>query len=566
MGSLPPGTLILLGAFAVPLLHPSLRRAWVLAIPVVSFVQLFWVYPVGHVVESEFFGQSLMPIRVDKLSLVWGYVFHVAAILAAVYSIRVCNRVEHFVAMVYVGASIGAIFAGDLLTLFVYWELTALSSMFLIWAGGSPGSFAAGMRYALMHVGSGVLVLAGALLLYVERGTLSFGRPDELGLFQELSSWGPLTLLIGFGVKAAFPLLHCWLPDAYPRATAAGTVFLSAFTTKMAIYALVRAFAGCEVLIPIGTIMVLFPLVHAILADDMRRSLAHALHNQLGFMVVGIGIGSELAINGVAAQAFAHVIYKGLLFMAVGAVLHRTGTARQSALGGLAKQMPWTCVFCLVAGLSVAPLNCGFVTKSLVLSAVAEEHLVTVWLLLSAGAAVAFLVVGLRIPYFLFFGKPILGAEQIEEAPREMLVAMGCSASICLLIGAAPSLLYRALPYALEYHPYSFSHVTQQLQVLAFAALGFFLANRAGLYPLPTRGTLLDVDWFYRVLPKALWRRLQNWQWNFDHWRVSTWLPRGERWLAHQCGETGALGKSVSTNTMAISAVILLAVYLLIYY
>lgn len=398
MASLPPGALILLGALVVPFLRGRIRQVWTVGIPVLSLIHMLWAHPAGHIIETKIFDQDLMPIRVDRLSLVWGYVFHIAAILAAIYAMQVRDRTQHFVSMLYVGASIGAVFAGDLLTLFVFWETTAISSVFLIWASRSSESFATGMRYLLMHVGSGVLVLSGALLLFVERGTLTFGGPDEIGMFHEVSNWGSTLLLIGFGIKAAFPLLHCWLPDAYPNSTATGTVFLSAFTTKMAIYVLARGYAGCEALITIGAIMVIFPLIHAILADDMRRTLAHVLNNQLGFMVVAIGVGTDLAVNGVAAQAFAHVIYKGLLFMALGAVLQQVGTARQSKLGGLARQMPWTCAFCIIGALSVVPLNCGFVTKALVLDAVAEEHLDAIWLVLMAGAVGAFLTAGIKVP------------------------------------------------------------------------------------------------------------------------------------------------------------------------
>lgn len=564
MTSLPPGTIILLGAFLLPLLRGKRLQIATVALPILSFLHLLIWHPNGFVGQADLFNYQLTPIRVDKLSLVWGYVFHIAAITAAIYGLHVRNRVHHFCAAAYVGSAIGAVFAGDLLTLFVYWEITAVTSVFLVWAGKGNDSFGAGMRYALLHIGSGVLVLSGALVIFVQTGTLSFGAPQEVGLFHDLTNWGAKLLLVGFGIKAAFPLVHAWLPDAYAKATPAGTVVLSAFTTKMAIYALARGFAGTESLIMIGGIMCLLPLVHAILADDLRQTLAHVLNNQLGFMVVAIGVGGPLAISGAAAMAFAHVIYKGLLFMALGAVLEQTGTVRQSEIGGLAAKMKWTCCFCLVGAFSVFPLNCGFVTKSLVFSAVAEHHHDIAWLVLIVGAVGAFLTAGIKVPYFAFFG-PQKPSRQVEEAPRHMLVAMGISAALCLLLGVAPGALYRILPYEIDYHPYTISHIIQQMQMLGFTALGFALLLQFGWYPSPIRGTMLDVDCLYRKPTRwaVSWIKKRT-----DSTRPSESTPLAGviEWMYQQCSESGNVGRSVSTNAMAISAMILLAIYLLVYY
>ena len=342
-------------------------------------------------------------------------------------------------------------------------------------------------------------------------------------------------------------------------------MFLSAFTTKMAIYALARGFAGCHGLIVIGAIMTIFPLVYALLADDMRQTLAHVLNNQLGFMVVGIGVGTEMAINGVAAQAFAHVIYKGLLFMALGAVLDQVGTTKQTQLGGLSKWMPWTCAFGLVGALSVVPLNCGFVTKALVLSAVAEEHLDYVWLTLITGAVGAFLIAGIKVPYFTFFGEAKKFRDPVEEAPTNMLIAMGGSAAICLLIGVLPGLLYDRLPFKCDYHTYTVSHVVQQMQLLCFTTLAFVAAMRFGFYP-STVGALLDFDWLYRRPMPHMVRWFKSATQRDVLADLVQQTTKHYDWMAELCSEAGLLGRSVSTNAMAISAAILLAIYLLLYY
>jgi multicomponent Na+:H+ antiporter subunit D len=329
----------------------------------------------------------------------------------------------------------------------------------------------------------------------------------------------------------------------------------------MAIYALARGFAGCEQLITIGAVMAVFPLVHAMLADDLRRTLAHVLNNQLGFMVVAIGIGTPLAMDGAAAQAFAHVIYKGLLFMAMGAVLHRTGTCRQSRVGGLASQMPLTCLFCIVGALSALPLNCSFVTKALILDAVAEHHLDTVWLVLLIGAVGAFLAAGIKVPYFAFFrGSP---SHDVQEAPANMLVAMGLSAGLCVVIGIWPGLLYQLLPHSTDAHPYTVAHVIHQLQLLVLASFVFalFISYR----PLNASGVLLDVDWIYRrPIPRGL-RSIQGFAASMAEPRKSIFTSTNRLWncMLKQCSEGGMLGRSVSSNAMAFFVILLLAIYLI---
>ncbi|MFP6617813.1 MAG: proton-conducting transporter membrane subunit, partial [Pirellulaceae bacterium] len=340
--SLPPGIVLMAGALLVALLRGRMQQVVLLILPVLSALQLLCL-PHGTALTVEAYGVQLTLVHIDKLSLVWGYIFHIAAFVSALYALHVKDTVQHVSALLYVGAAIGAVFAGDLVTLFVYWELTAISSVFLIWASRNEGSYRAGMRYLIWQVGSGVLLLSGIVLHYQATGSIDFMGPFYQGksVLAEFP-WrspglGPVLIFLSFGIKAAFPLLHSWLPDAYPHATPSGSVFLSAFTTKLAIYTLARGFPGVECLIWIGAIMTAFPIFFAVIENDLRRVLSYSLNNQLGFMVVGIGIGTELALNGTAAHAFAHILYKALLFMSMGALLYRTGTTKGSELGGLYK-------------------------------------------------------------------------------------------------------------------------------------------------------------------------------------------------------------------------------------
>lgn len=487
----PPAFIVIFGALLVPLLPGRFRGAYMVLLPALSLVHLLGLDH-GSYGQVEVFGYVLTLLRIDKLSFVFGLIFHIATILSVIYALHEKDAVQQVAGLIYAGSAIGAVFAGDLIALFVYWELTAIASVFLIWARRTERAYHTGMRYLLIQVGSGVLLLSGVLLRVQAGYGLAF---DHIGL----EGPGSILILLAFGIKCAFPLLHAWLPDAYPEATPTGTVFLSAFTTKLAVYALARGYAGAEVLIPIGAAMAIFPLFYAAVENDLRRALAYCLNNQLGFMVIGVGIGSELALNGVAAHAFSHILYKSLLFMAVGAVLYRAGTAQASDLGGLYRSMPATMVFALLGAASVSgPLFCGFVSKALIVSAAAEGHHTFAWVVLLFGSAGVFLVAGIRVPFLAFFNRD--AGIRCKEAPPNMLVAMGGTAALCVLVGLFPGQLYGMLPYAMDYDLYTVGHVVMQVQLLAFSGLAFALLWRKGLYPRDMRAQYLDADWLYRRL------------------------------------------------------------------
>jgi len=487
---LPPGFVLILGALFVPFLRGHTRKVWLLLLPVLGLLQI-WGLPNGYEWNLTLFGFDLQLVRVDALSRIFGTVFYLAAFLGLIFALHVEDDLEVVSALMYAGAAIAAVFVGDLISLFVFWELTAVTSLFLIWARRTERAYRAGLRYLIVQVTSGVLLLAGTLIHYADTGSLAFG---SLGLV----SLGTGLIFVGFGIKAAFPLLHAWLEDAYPEATVTGTVFLSAFTTKLAIYALARSFAGTEILVPIGALMTVFPIFYAVIENDLRRVLAYSLNNQLGFMVVGIGIGTEMALNGTVAHAFAHILYKALLFMSMGAVLFRAGTIKGSELGGLYKSMPWTAAFCIVgaASISAFPLFSGFISKSLILAATADNHYTLTFLVLLFASAGVFHHAGIKVPYFAFFAHD--SGIRCEEAPLNMRIAMGIAAALCIGLGLWPGLLYSLLPFPVNFDPYTTTHVVTQLQLLFFAAAAFVFLQKTGIYPPELASINLDVDWLYR--------------------------------------------------------------------
>lgn len=508
-----PALIVLFGAALLPLVPERLRKGWLLLIPSLVFVRTLFLTQ-GVFGEVQFLQWKLTFGRVDKLSLVFGYIMALMAIIGTLYGLHVKRVGEHVAAWIYVGGSLGAIYAGDLLTLFVFWELMAFSSVFLIWFRGRPESLGAGYRYLLVHMAGGVALLAGILLHYQETKSLAF-----VAFNVDQPTLATYLVMIGFILNAAVPPLHAWLPDAYGEATFNGSVFLCAFTTKTAVYALARGLPGLDILVPLGVIMALYGVVYAVLENDSRRLLAYHIISQVGYMVAGVGLADlnttvgQLALNGTCAHAFAHILYKGLLFMGCGTVLHITGESRFTKLGGLYPKMPWTFVFTLIGGLSISafPLFSGFVSKSMIVSAGFESHKLWVGFGLMLASAGTFLHTGLKVPYFIWFGKNNCSKEIWDRAADpgwNMNAAMIITSVLCVFIGCYTPYLYNMLPYqdaAAEYAKvvYSGYHVSETLQILLFTALGFFIFVKK-LSPEPTIS--LDTDWFYRMGGRAfLW-------------------------------------------------------------
>ncbi len=485
---------------AAPLV--ALTRGWLrglvlLAVPLLGAWNLIGASD-GSWVYVDLFDYSLELYRVDRLSLLFGYLFHLATFIAIVYSLHVKDTVQAVAGLIYAGSALGAVFAGDLITLFLFWEMLAISSVFLILAQKSDRAQAAAMRYLIIQVLSGVILLAGVLVRAHETGSTAFGYIGLTGL----ASW---LIFLGFGIKCAFPLVHNWLTDAYPEATPTGTVYLSAFTTKVAVYVLARGYPGTEILIYIGVVMTLFPIFYAVLENNLRRVLAYSMINQIGFMVVGVGIGTSMALNGAVSHAFNDVIFKGLLFMSMGAILHMTGRIGCSDLGGLYKSMPVTTVLCIVgaASISAFPLFSGFVSKSMVMAAALDEGYPVIWLLLLFASAGVLHHAGIKIPFYGFFNTD--SGIRTSDPPVNMLLAMFLGATICVFNGSYPWVLYSLLPFPVDYVPYSMAHVVTQCQLLFFACLAFWFLKTRDIEPHELPCVNLDAEWTYRrLLPRVL--------------------------------------------------------------
>jgi multicomponent Na+:H+ antiporter subunit D len=500
-----PSLILLLGGVLLFLAPARLKKGLLLLAPILVFARILTMAK-GTYGTVPFFGTDLTFGRVDALSSVFGYIMALMCIIGTLYGMHVKENAQHATAWVYVAGSLGAIYAGDYITLFLFSEVMAFSSVFLVWFRRRPQSLAAGFRYLLVHVSGGLALLGGMVLHCKAQGSWAFGQLDVAHPTPAI-----YLILAGFLLNAAVPPLHAWLPDAYGEATFNGSVFLCAFTTKTAVYALCRAFAGMDLLIYLGVAMALYGVVYAVLENDCRRLLAYHIISQVGYMVAGVGIGTEMAINGACAHAFAHILYKALLFMGCGSVLYMTGESKFTELGGLWKKMPWTFVFTLIGGLSISafPLFSGFVSKSMIVSAGFHERKLWVGMLLMLASSGTFLHTGLKVPYFIWFGKNKPKTEvwnRAAEPPGNMMAAMLIASLLCIFIGCYTPYLYNMLPYpleALKYQPYTSYHISETLQVLLFTGLGFFLLIKK---LKPEALISLDLDWFYRMGGRAfLW-------------------------------------------------------------
>jgi multicomponent Na+:H+ antiporter subunit D len=497
--SLPPALIFIVAAALTPLVSPRIKKVLALVAPLLS-IALISATPMGAHWTLSFLDYDLVLGQVDKLSKVFGYIFSLIAFLAMLFAWRVEDDLERCSALVYAGSALGVTFAGDFFSLYIFWELMAVASTFLILAARTPAARRAAARYLLVHLAGGLFLLAGILMRLAATAKLEVGH---IGIDGSAANW---LIFIGIAVNAAIPPLHPWLKDAYPKATATGAVFLSAFTTKSAVYLMARTFAGADVLIWLGAFMTFFPIFYAVLENDVRGVLSYSLINQVGFMMCAIGIGTPLALNGAVSHAFAHILYKALLFMSAGAVMYRTGKILCTDLGGLYKYMPLTCVACMIgaASISAFPLFSGFVTKSMIITAAGAGGLTVVWLMLQFASAGVFHHAGIKVPFFMFFGHD--SGLRPKEAPLPMLLAMGGAAFFCIFIGVYPQPLYNLLPFPVDYVPYTGAHVIGQLELLMFGALAFCLLMMSGIYPAEQRAINLDFDWFYRKGGKAFYR------------------------------------------------------------
>ncbi len=556
--SFPPGLILILGTLVLPLLPRALRGVLVMGLPLLTLAAIWWL-PEGVSLTVPFLDYMLEPVESTTVGRLFATVFAVMVFVGGLYGFRQTGVTELCAANIYAGSAIGVTFAGDLITLFVFWEIMAIGSTMVIWSAGSQAAYRASMRYLLVHLFGGVVLMAGIVAHIGTTGSVEFATMSLDGI----SGW---LILAGFLVNAGAPPLSAWIADAYPEASPSGMVYLSAFTTKTAVYTLFVGFPGAEVLIYVGIYMTLYGIIYALLENDMRRILAYSIVNQVGFMVAGIGIGTEMALNGAASHAFAHIIYKALLLMSAGSVLFVTGRRKCTDLGGLFQSMPVTALCGIIGALAISsfPFTSGFVSKSMVSQSAADEHLTLVWFMLTAASAGVFLHAGIKFPWFVFFQKD--SGLRPPDPPWNMQAAMWLFAFLCIFLGVYPGPLYALLPFPVQYEPYTAAHLVTQFQLLLFAGLAFFV-----MLPMMKRTLTisLDFDWFYRRFEAELGEEFAVRVSRVRDTVAAQGLKRVDRMvhgLFTHHGPRGVLARTWPTGSMVLWVALLLGAFLLIYY
>jgi multicomponent Na+:H+ antiporter subunit D len=556
--SFPPAMIMVLGAVAVPFLTSRARAVWLLALPALV-LGLVWTVPDGPVLTARYLGYELVLVQGTKLGRLFATIFAIMAFAGSLFALNQRRLIELAASQLYAGSAVGVAMAGDVVTLFVFWELMAVGSSVIIWSARSPAAYRASMRYIMIHLLGGVLLMTGIIAHVADTGSIAFAP-------MQLLTPGTWMILIGFLVNAGAPPLSAWIPDAYPEASWSGTVFLSAFTTKAAVYVLIAGFAGAKILVFLGLYMIFYGIIYALLENDARRILAYSIVNQVGFMVTGVGIGTEMALNGSASHAFTHIIYKALLLMSAGSVLYMTGKRKCSDLGGLFQSMPVTTLCGIIGALAISsfPLTSGFISKSMISEAAVDQNLALVWFLLAAASAGVFLHAGIKFPWFVFFQKD--SGLRPADPPWNMRWAMVFFAFLCIAIGVVPGPLYAILPFPVEYVPYTTAHVVNMLQLLLFAGLSFFL-----MLPMMERTLTisLDWDWFYRRLGARLVSALVDGVARLRDRLEALARRQLDRFLdlvLRYHGPNGVLARTLTAGDMVFWAIALLVVYLLIYF
>ncbi|SDB58904.1 multisubunit sodium/proton antiporter, MrpD subunit (TC 2.A.63.1) [Desulfonatronum thiosulfatophilum] len=500
---LPPVLVMWLGLVLLPLLPKNIRPAAFLAFPLAALILVLTI-PLGTVVTMPFATYELVVLEVTQISRVFGIIFALIAFLCGVYALHMRDTGQQAAALLYSGGALGVTFCGDFFTLLVCWEVMAAGSTYLIWARRSDAAQRAGMRYLLYHLLGGSFLLAGIVIHAQTTGSLL------LTTFTPGESFASWLILIGVLINAAAVPLHAWLPDSYPKATITGTVILSAFTTKTAVYVLAILFPGWPLLIYIGVAMALYGVSYAFLANDIREILSYHIISQVGFMVAAVGIGTELAINGAAAFAFSNILYKSLMFMGAGAVLYATGTSKLSELGALASRMRWVLIFYMVGALSIsgAPLFMGFVTKTIIITSAGESYYYVAKFLLILASVGTFLSVGIKLPYYTWYHEEKVHHKELKPVPTGMIAAMAATSLLCIVYGIFPGLLYQELPYDMIFKPFTFPLLVESTQILIFTFLGFWYVRHK---MTPKDYISLDVDWFYRKAAPYFRRVFVGW-------------------------------------------------------
>jgi multicomponent Na+:H+ antiporter subunit D len=334
---------------------------------------------------------------------------------------------------------IGILSTGDAFNIFVFLEISSLSSYTLIALGNDRRALTASYQYLIMGTIGATFIIIGVGLMYMTTGTLNMydlaaRLPEVHHSRTVLSAIG--FFIVGVCLKLALFPLHLWLPNAYAFAPSAATAFLAATSTKVAVYVLIRfvfSVVGAEfmvtvlplqeIFIVLGVTGVFATSISAIYQLNIKRLFAYSSVAQIGYMIIGMAIGTPLGLSATLLHLFNHALMKAALFLAIGGVVYRIGSAQLSHFAGLGRQMPWTMAAIVAGGLSLigVPLTVGFVSKWYLVLALLDKGWwpLTVLVLISSLLAVIYVW---RIVEWVYFSQPRIIIDEVKDAPLSQLV------------------------------------------------------------------------------------------------------------------------------------------------
>jgi formate hydrogenlyase subunit 3/multisubunit Na+/H+ antiporter MnhD subunit len=532
----------LLAALAVPWLgrrSEALRDGWLMLVN--GAVLLGTVVLAQRVLATGRLGAGL-PLLVGRLEFVADPIGALFALFSAfvwfcatLYSLaymktqRARDRYQA-VSLVVLGAMLGVVLAGELVTLFLFFETLGLVAFLLVVHTGTPEARRAAIQYFWMTVLGGIALLSGIMMVYAMGGGMLLPAPP---LGEGYRGAAAALMVLGFGVKAGIVPVHFWLPNAHPVAPSPASALLSGVMIKAGAYGIFRSvsalftpaqgtdFADAAwafsaqlglAVTWIGIITMAVGVVLALGQSNAKRMLAYHSISQMGFILAGVGAGGLLLGEGAMGtagglmHAVNHALFKASLFLGVGAVAFRTGSLDMYALGGLWRRMPLTFGLMLVAsaGITGLPLFNGFVSKSMIHHALEAAYADAaslrvaerIFILTAAGTAASFIkLIGL-----VFLGPSKLERpEAVQEAPRAMLIAMGLLSVPLIVLGWRPQLLLEGLlaaglqdggvptgglAYYLENYFLSMGDVVMSLLVFALGGVIFAAGMKFGLFHL----------------------------------------------------------------------------------
>lgn len=371
--------------------------------------------------------------------------FTLVGSMGLLYGLQLSEPREQVLALTALASAIGIVFADNFIILFIFWEMLTLSTAGLILLGRTPRAIIAGLYFLFFHLAGGLIVLFGILQHHVATGSFILTEPQA----------GLTLFIIGFGFKAAFLPLHLWLVRGYPSANFPSSVLLAGLTTKVGVYAIARILPPHEVIMLMGASMAVFGVVCALLQQNMRRLLSYHIISQVGYMVAGVGLATNYAVDGALLHVVNHMLYKALLFMSAGAVLyatrienlhdliHKDSGEDEKLKQNIWKAMPLITIGAIVGALAISgfPFFNGYVSKYLLKKAMYDMGPAEIMLMIaSIGTAASFCKL-------IVFGYIQGRAKIINKVPVSSQLAIGGAAFFCILLGVYPQLISSLLPY-----------------------------------------------------------------------------------------------------------------------